>query len=180
MKLYAFIADGFETVEALGVVDILRRGGVDVCTVSIKSDRTVISSHRIPVIADALFDETDFGDGDALFLPGGLPGTTNLEAHEGLSKLIDQYAAEGKILGAICAAPSILGHHNLLQGKNATCFPGYENDLYGANAVGEGVVKDGRIVTGKGMGKTVDIGLALLEMLTDKATADTVKNKIQY
>lgn len=180
MKLYAFLADGFETVEALGVIDILRRGGVDVCTVSIKPERTVTTSHKIPVIADVTFDDADFGDGDALFLPGGLPGTTNLEAHEGLSKLIDQYDAEGKILSAICAAPSILGHHNILNGKNATCFPGYESDLYGANATGEGVVKDGRIVTGKGMGKTVDMGLVLLEMLTDKDNADLIKNKIQY
>ena len=180
MKLYAFLADGFETVEALGVIDILRRGGVDVCTVSIKADKTVTTSHKIPVIADVVFAGTDFSDGDALFLPGGLPGTTNLEAHEGLAKLIDEYNEQGKILSAICAAPSILGHHNILKGKNATCYPGYEEDLYGANATGEGVVRDGRIVTGKGMGKTVDLGLTLLEMLTDKANADLIKNKIQY
>lgn len=180
MKLYAFLADGFETVEAIGVIDILRRGKVDVCTVSISGSRTVTSSHKIPVEADALFDELDFEDGDALFLPGGVPGTPNLEAHEGLSKLIDKYDAEGKILAAICAAPSILGHHNVLKGRKATCFPGYEEELYGAEYTGEGVVRDGRILTGKGMGKTVDMGLALLEMMSDKENAELIKGKIQY
>lgn len=180
MKLYAFLADGFETVEALGVIDILRRGKVEVCTVSIMDTKTVITSHRIPVIADALFDECDFSDGDAIFLPGGLPGTTNLEAHEGLSKLIDKYYNDNKIVSAICAAPSILGHHNILQGKKATCFPGYEEDLYGATATGDGVVVDGKVVTGKGMGKTIDMGLALLELLSDKNNAEIIKGKIQY
>lgn len=180
MKLYAFLADGFETVEALGVIDILRRGKVDVCTVSISGDRMVTSSHRIPVEADELFENLDFNDGDALFLPGGVPGTPYLEAHEGLSKLIDRYYAEGKILAAICAAPSILGHHNILKGRKATCFPGYENELYGAESTGAGVVRDGNVITGKGMGKTVDMGLELLEMMSDKANAELIKGKIQY
>lgn len=180
MKLYAFLADGFETVEALGVVDILRRGGVEVCTVSISDSHQVVTSHKVPVIADALFDECDFADGDAVFLPGGLPGTTKLEAHEGLAGLIDSFYSEGKYIAAICAAPSILGHHGILRGRKATCFPGYEKDLEGAEATGEGVTVDGRIITGKGMGKTVDFGLKILELLTDKANADSIKKKIQY
>ncbi len=180
MKLYAFLADGFETVEALGVVDILRRGGVEVCTVSISDSRQVVTSHKVPVIADALFDECDFADGDAVFLPGGLPGTTKLEAHEKLAGLIDSFYSEGKYIAAICAAPSILGHHGILRGRKATCFPGYEKDLEGAEATGEGVTVDGRIITGKGMGKTIDFGLKILELLTDKSNADSIKKKIQY
>lgn len=180
MKLYAFLADGFETVEALGVVDILRRGRVDVITVSVMGRTQVVSSHNIPVIADCVFENCDFSDGDAIFLPGGLAGTDNLEAHEGLSKVIDEYFVSGRIVSAICAAPRILGHHNILNGKNATCYPGFEKDLYGANVKEDGVVTDGYIVTGKGMGKTVDMGLALLKLLEGTQKADDVKYKIMY
>lgn len=180
MKLYAFLADGFETVEALGVIDILRRGKVDVCTVSKSSSASTGILCDDVTIRLPLIENLDFNDGDALFLPGGVPGTPNLEAHEGLSKLIDRYYAEGKILAAICAAPSILGHHNILKGRKATCFPGYENELYGAESTGAGVVRDGNVITGKGMGKTVDMGLELLEMMSDKANAELIKGKIQY
>lgn len=180
MKVYAFLAEGFETVEALGVIDILRRGKVDVVTVSIMKDRMVTTSHGVPVMADKMFEECDFSDGDALFLPGGLPGTDNLEAHEGLSRLIDRYYEEGKYLTAICAAPRILGHHNILQGKKATCFPEYIEDLYGATVTGNGVEKDEKIITGRGMGKTVDMGLLMLAEFANQETSDLIKKKIQY
>lgn len=180
MKLYAFLADDFETVEALGVVDIMRRGGVEVCTVSISDKREVVTSHKIPVIADAIFDECSFDDGDVLFLPGGMPGTTRLDAHEGLSALIDRYYSEGKYIAAICAAPSILGHHGILKGRRATSFPGFEKELEGATVTGEGVTVDGKIITGRGMGKTIDFALTILEILTGKDNAEAIKSKIQY
>ena len=180
MKLYAFLADGFETVEALAVIDVLRRGNIDVCTVSISDHKEVVSAHNIPVMADRIFNECDFSDGDALFLPGGMPGTLNLEAHEGLSKLIDKYNEEGKYLAAICAAPSILGHHNILNGKKATCYPGYEKDLYGAEASKEAVVVDGKVITARGMGKAVGLGLKLLEVFAGKDTADKMAQVIQF
>ncbi len=180
MKIYVFLADGFETVEALGVVDILRRGGVDVCTVSISDTTTVVTSHKVPVIADCLLKDTDFSDGDALFLPGGIPGTPNLEACEDLHKLIDRYNAEDKYLAAICAAPSILGHYGVLKGKRATSYPGYEEELTGATYTGAGVEVDGKVITGRGMGKTVDFGLKLLEIFTDSANAAKIGKAIQY
>lgn len=180
MKLYTFLADGFETVEALGVIDILRRGKAEVVTVSVMGGNKVVSSHNIPVIADCVFEDCDFSDGDAVFLPGGLAGTDNLEAHEGVAKVIDEYFESGKIVSAICAAPRILGHHNMLKGKKATCYPGFEKDLYGADVKEDGVVTDGKIVTGKGMGKTVDMGLALLKLMEGDEKAEDVKNKIMY
>ncbi|MBD5158197.1 MAG: DJ-1/PfpI family protein [Butyrivibrio sp.] len=180
MKLYAFLADGFETVEALGVVDIMRRGGVEVCTVSVSDRLEVVTSHNIMVLADKLFDDCDFSDADVVFLPGGLPGTKNLEAHEGLCALIDKAFADGKYIAAICAAPSILGHRGILKGKTATCFPGYEDELDGAMPTGEGFCVDGKIITGKGMGKTIDFALAILEALTGKDNAEEIKSKIQY
>lgn len=180
MKLYAFLADGFETVEALGVVDIMRRGGVEVCTVSVSDRLEVVTSHNITVLADKLFDDCDFSDADVVFLPGGLPGTKNLEAHEGLCALIDKAFADGKYIAAICAAPSVLGHRGILKGKRATCFPGYEDELDGAIATGEGFCADGKIITGKGMGKTIDFALAILEALTGKDNAEKIKSKIQY
>lgn len=180
MKLYAFLADGFETVEALGVVDIMRRGGVEVCTVSVSDRLEVVTSHNITVLADKLFDDCDFSDADVVFLPGGLPGTKNLEAHEGLCALIDKAFADGKYIAAICAAPSILGHRGILKGKRATCFPGYEDELDGAIPTGEGFCADGKIITGKGMGKTIDFALAILEALTGKDNAEEIKSKIQY
>ena len=179
MKIYTFLADGFETVEALAVVDILRRGGHEVVTVSIKDTREVMSAQKIPVIADITFAEGDFGDGDAVFLPGGMPGTLNLEAHEGLSMILDSYAARGRYVAAICAAPSILGHHNILDGKRATCYPGFEKDLYGATCTGAGVEVDGKLVTGRGMGKAVEMGLTLLSLLSDEETARKMAASIQ-
>ena len=180
MKLYAFLADGFETVEALGVVDIMRRGGVEVCTVSVSDRLEVVTSHKVTVLADKLFDDCDFSDVDVVFLPGGMPGTKNLEAHEGLCGLIDKAFADGKYIAAICAAPSILGHRGILKGKRATCFPGYEDELDGALPTGEGFCVDGKIITGKGMGKTVDFALAILKLLTGKENAEEIKSKIQY
>lgn len=180
MKVYTFLADGFETIEALCVVDILRRAKIDVTTVSIKNSKEVVSAHNIPVIADAIFDEIDFSDGDALFLPGGLKGTNNLEAHEGLKKLISDYHKDDKYLIAICAAPSILGHMGLLEGKKATCYPGFEKDLLGAIYKGDGVVEDGKIITARGMGKTVDLGLKLLKIFEGNEAAIKMGNTIQY
>lgn len=180
MKFYVFLGNGFETVEALGVVDILRRGKVDVCTVSINETREVVSSHNIPVIADILFNESDYSDGDGLLIPGGLKGVENLEAHKELAKVIDKYAADGKFVTSICAGPSILGHHGLLKGRKATCYPGFEKDLEGAVCNGAAYEVDGKYITGKGMGKTIDFALAILEALTDKETAEHVAKTTMF
>lgn len=180
MKVYVFLANGFETVEALAPIDILRRGAVEVCTVSISDDKMVESKQGVKVCADMIYAEGEFGDGDMLFLPGGIPGTPNLEAHNGLAALIDKYYSDGKYLAAICAAPSILGHHEVLKGKRATCYPGFEEDLIGATTCADGVVVDGHIITGKGMGKSIEMGLAMLSVCKDAQTANSVKESIQF
>lgn len=179
-KAYLFFATGFEEVEALTVVDILRRGGVDCKTVSVTGDYDVTSSHAITVRADLLFDEQDLGDGDMLILPGGIPGTPNLKAHAGLDKLIDQYHEAGKYLAAVCAAPTVYGEKGLLKGKKATCYPGMEEGLVGADKQTDKVVCDGQFITSRGMGTCVDFGLTLLAKLTDKDTAQTIGKKIVY
>lgn len=179
-KAYLFFATGFEEVEALTVVDILRRGGVDCKTVSIMGDYDVTSSHNVTVRADLVFEHQSLDDGDMLIMPGGIPGTPNLKAHKGLEKLILQYQEKGKYLAAVCAAPTIYGEMGLLEGKDATCYPGMEDGLLGANKKTEKVVCDGQFITSRGMGTCIDFGLVLLEKLTDKEMADTISKKIVY
>ncbi|MGN0153649.1 MAG: DJ-1 family glyoxalase III [Lachnospiraceae bacterium] len=179
-KVYLFLATGFEEVEALTVVDILRRGGVDCKTVSITGDYDVTSSHMVTIRADLLFDETDLSDGEMLVMPGGIPGTPNLKAHAGLDKLIRQYNEAGKYLAAVCAAPTIYGEKGLLEGKNATCYPGMEDGLVGANKLTDSVVCDGQFITSRGMGTCIDFGLTLLAALTDSKNADEIGRKIVY
>ena len=179
-KVSAFMAAGLEEVECLTVVDLLRRGGVPVQTVSMTGSKEVIGSHDIPIIADVIFEEEDFSDSDVLFIPGGVPGVPNLTAHEGLGKLLKAHAAAGKRLAAICAGPSVLGRLGLLKGKKATCFPGWEKYLDGAEYTGDGITTDGMVTTGRGLGYAVDMGLELLRLLKGQETADAVKAKIQY
>lgn len=179
-KAYLFFATGFEEVEALTVVDILRRGGVDCKTVSVTGDYDVTSSHAVTIRADLLFEEQSLEDGDMLILPGGIPGTPNLKAHAGLDKLIRQYHEAGKYLAAVCAAPTVYGEKGLLQGRKATCFPGMESGLVGAEHREDKVVCDGQFITSRGMGTCIDFGLTLLEKLTDEANAKTIGQKIVY
>ncbi len=179
-KAYLFFATGFEEVEALTVVDILRRGGVDCKTVSVTGDYDVTSSHAVTVRADLLFEEQGLKDGDMLILPGGIPGTPNLKAHAGLDKLIRQYHEAGKYLAAVCAAPTVYGEKGLLQGRKATCFPGMESGLVGAEHREDKVVCDGQFITSRGMGTCIDFGLTLLAKLTDEANAQTIGQKIVY
>lgn len=179
-KAYLFLATGFEEVEALTVVDILRRGKVDCKTVSIMGDYDVISSHAVTVRADLIFEEQDLSDADMLIMPGGIPGTPNLKAHKGLEQLILQYRENRKYLVAVCARPTIYGEMGSLEGKNATCYPGMEEGLHGANYLVNRVVCDGQFITSRGMGTCIDFGLMLLEKLTDKDNADEVAHKIIY
>lgn len=179
-KAYLFFATGFEEVEALTVVDILRRGGVDCKTVSVTGDYDVTSSHAVTIRADLLFEEQSLKDGDMLILPGGIPGTPNLKAHAGLDKLIRQYHEAGKYLAAVCAAPTVYGEKGLLQGRKATCFPGMESGLVGAEHREDKVVCDGQFITSRGMGTCIDFGLTLLAKLTDEGNAQTIGQKIVY
>lgn len=179
-KAYLFLATGFEEVEALTVVDLLRRGGVECKTVSVTGDYDVMSSHGITVRADLLFDETDLAKGDMLILPGGMPGTTNLKAHTGLNALINRYHEAGKYLAAVCAAPTVYGEMGLLRDKKATCYPGMEDGLRDAFFVTDSVVQDGQFITSRGMGTCIEFGLKLLELLTNRKNSDDIAAKIVY
>lgn len=180
-KVYMFFADGFEEIEALASVDVLRRGGVETVMVSVTGNEYVTGSHNIVIKCDALFEEKGYDDGDLLFLPGGMPGTSTLMKHEGLKKLLLEYADAGKKLAAICAAPSVLGVNGLLNGKNAICFPGFEEQLEGACvSADKKVVVDGNVITGKGMGVATEFGLAILKELEGEATAVKIATAIQY
>nr|WP_297169008.1 DJ-1 family glyoxalase III [uncultured Dysgonomonas sp.] len=165
-KALIFLTTGFEEIEALATVDILRRGEVDVKTVSLTDEKTVVGSHAIPVVADVLFSDVDFTAIDMLILPGG---TTKINDHEGLKKQVKAFVEADKDIAAICAAPMVLGGLGLLRGKSATCYPGFEKYLDGANLkTQEAVVIDGKVVTGRGPGLTFDFALQLLEILAGK------------
>lgn len=178
--VYLFLAQGFEEVEALSPVDVLRRGGVDVVTVGVGS-KQITGSHKITVTADITTDELKGFDGaEAVILPGGMPGTLNLEADEKVISAVQYCASKGLIIGAICAAPSILGHLGLTKGRRATAFPGFETELEGALPCEDGFVeRDGTIITAKGMGVATDFGLELLSALKGEAAAAKVKGAIQ-
>ena len=179
-QIYAFLAEGFEEVECLAVVDLLRRAKLQVSLISITGEKAVTGSHHITVLADALFEETNLSNADLLFLPGGVPGTPNLAAHKGLTDALKNHAANGKRLAAICAAPSILGGLNILKNKKATCYPGWEDKLTDAIYQPKGVVTDGTITTAKGLGFAIDLGLELISLLLDKETSEKIKSGIQY
>lgn len=179
-KVYAFLADGSEEVELLAVVDVLMRGGQDVKLVSVTGTRDVVTAHKVKIQADLEFSEADVTDADLLFLPGGMPGTRNLEAHEGLIAALKQANAEKKRIAAICAAPSILGKLGFLEGKQATCFPGFEPDLKGAAYTKQGVITDGNITTARGLGYALDLGIELLKYLAGEHEAQKIKEAIQY
>ena len=178
MKAYIFLADGFEEIEAIAPIDIFRRAKIEVTTVSISENKIVQGAHGIPVIADYLFTETDFSDNDILYLPGGMPGTKNLDAHEGLKDLISKQTLENKKLAAICAAPSILGKMGILNGKEAICYPGFENKLQGAILSKNKIVKSGNIYTAKGAGVAVQFALKLVEELKGPEVAQELADSI--
>lgn len=176
-KAFVFLAQGFEVTEALATVDVLRRGKVETKTVSISDKKEVESSNGTLVKADMTFDKKVLQKGDMIVLPGGIPGTPNLEAFFPLIELIGDYNREGKWIAAICAAPTILGHLGLLRGKRAVCYPGMEEGLEGAVVANESVVRDGNIITAKGMGVSQLFGVRLLEVLTDRSFAEQVAAK---
>lgn len=179
-KVYIFLADGFEEIEGLTVVDMLRRADIDITMVSISGKLDITGGHQIIVKADALFEETDFDDADMLVLPGGKVGTDNLSNHDGLDKLLKDFASKDKYLSAICAAPSILGTKGLLKDRQAICYPGFEQYLNGAEIVNKAVVVDGNIITSKGMGTAIDFSLALIKVLKSKEDATKIASSIQY
>lgn len=177
--VYVFLAEGFEEIEALTPVDILRRGGIDVKTVGVGS-KTVTGSHGINVICDLNETDVNLTDISAVILPGGMPGTINLEKSQTVLNALDYAYKNAKIIGAICAAPSIIGKLGFLNGKEAICFDGFEKYLSGAVVSDASVVQDGQIITARGAGVASEFGFKILSALKDAKTADKLKNDMKY
>ena len=179
-QICVFLADGFEEIEGLTVVDLLRRAGVDVTTVSITGSYTIHGAHGIDVQADKLFEEVKYEEKDMIVLPGGMPGTRKLGEHCGVKEVLEQFYQNEKYIAAICAAPSVLGKYGMLKGRKATSYPGFEDALIGAEYVSESVVADGFVITSRGLGTAIDFSLKLIEKLIDVEKADAIKESIIY
>ena len=176
--VYVFLADGFEIIEALAPVDVRKRAGFEVKTVGV-GGQMITSSCGVQVACDMEIGDFDFYSVEAIILPGGMPGTLNLENNELVQKAIDNAMNIDVPVCAICAAPSILGHKGLLDGREAICYPGFEDALEGAEISSDYVVTDGNIITAKGAGVCIDFGLEIVKKLKDEQTANTVKAQIQ-
>ena len=175
-----FFGTGYEEIEALTVVEILRRAGEEIEMVSITGERTVTSSHGVEVTMDKVLSEVNFDETDVIVLPGGMPGTKNLEACEALMEQVDAFVKADKLVAAVCAAPSILGHRGHLKGKKACSFPNFEDHLEGAQVCREPAVRDGNIITGRGMGAAIPFALAILEALQSREAADQMAKTIVF
>lgn len=176
--VYVLLADGFEEIEALTPIDIMRRAGIEVKTAAIKN-KVVTGAHNIPVTADITVQEIEPENAELIMLPGGA-GHELLDASNDVHALLNYAAANGVYIAAICAAPSILGKKMMLEGKKAVCFPGFEKYLYGAEISSDKVVTDGKIITAKGAGAASDFGFVITELLKDKKTADKLRKTMQY
>jgi 4-methyl-5(b-hydroxyethyl)-thiazole monophosphate biosynthesis len=181
-KVALYLAEGFEEVEALATVDILRRGGIQVDTISIGATLEVMGSHNIPVRADRkLSDVFEFNEYQMMILPGGMPGTINLSNNDRLKEIILSQNEKKKYIAAICAAPMILGKLGLLQGKEATCYPGVEENLIGATyREDKNVVVEENIITSRGMGTVLEFALKLVEILSGKENSEAVSKAILF
>lgn len=179
-QAYIFLAEGFEEMEAVTPLDLLRRVGVDGKFVSVTGKKSVTGAHGVSYTADVLFEDTDFSAADALILPGGMPGTTNLQAHNGLTSLLKDAYAKGKLVCAICAAPMVLGGLGFLSGRTATIYPGMEAHLIGAHPSAEKVCVDGNIVTSRGPATAVPFGLKIAELLVGSEKAEALAKDIVW
>lgn len=177
--IYVLLTNGFEEVEAITPIDIMRRAGLSVQTAAVGEGLTMVGSHQIPVTCDISLDEIDVDSMDALILPGG-PGHTSLDGSAEVQRLIDYAVSKNILVAAICASPSILGKKGLLDGRKATSFPGFEKYLIGAEITGEKAVKDGNFITARGAGASAEFGFLITETLAGKEIADELKGSMQY
>lgn len=179
-KVYIFLADGFEDIEGLTVVDLMRRAGIEITTVSVKDTKEVTTAHGITLLTDRLFKNTDFSGGDMLVLPGGMPGTVNLGAYEPLIELLKNYYTEGKKIAAICAAPSIFAKLGFLKGRRATSYPSFLDQQSGAVITEDPVVTDGNVTTSRGLGTAIDFALSLITQLLGEKKAEEIADSVLY
>ena len=177
--IYAFLANGFEEIEAISVIDILRRAGVDIKTVGVEGD-CVKGTHGIELRCDCCLNEISSSEAEGVVLPGGMPGTTNLLKSEKVCDAIRDAYSKGKLIGAICAAPSILGEIGILSGKNVCCYPGFESKLKLANISLENVCVDGNIITSKGPGTAIEFSLEIVKYLKGTNVKDKIQEQLQW
>lgn len=176
MFVSVFFAEGFEEIEAITIVDVLRRAGVETKMVSITDSKTVMGSHNIPITTDILFSELNESEIEMVVLPGGLPGSTNLQKHEGLQKLIASFHNQKRALAAICAAPMVFGEAGILNGESAVCYPGFEKHLKGAKSSDDSVIKSNHFITSKGPGTAFYFAFKIVEQLKGAEVANNLKN----
>ena len=179
-KVYLFLANGFEEVEAMTPVDVFRRAGIEVVTVSITGSEFVKGAHNVIIKADKVFAECKFTDADLLVLPGGMSGATNLNEHQGLRNLLIEHNLRHKKIGAICAAPLVLGGLGLLKGKKATCYPGFEKFLTDAEYTADLVTVDSNITTGEGPAASLEFAYTLLEQIAGSKPVDPIREGMMY
>jgi len=177
-RIAVFLADGFEEIEAIAVIDVLRRADFDVTTVSITEKPEVTGAHQVIILADKVFGDVSFELIDMIVLPGGMPGARNLNEHAGLREQILNFHEQNKWLGAICAAPLVFGSLGILKNKQATCYPGYENQLHGAMVTAEATEVSGKIITGKGAGVAIQFALKIVEQLKGESLANEIARKM--
>jgi len=177
-KIAVHLAEGFEEIEAISIIDVLRRADFDVTVISITKSIEVCGAHDIIVKADSLFEDVDYKIIDMIVLPGGMPGAENLKAHGGLREQILNFNDSNKPLAAICAAPMVFGNLGLLKYKNATCYPGFEDELHGAIITGNDVEEADNIITGKGAGVAIQFALKIVEILKGKKLVDELSRKM--
>jgi len=179
-KIGIFMADGCEEIEGLTVVDIVRRAKMEIETISITDKAEVTSSHNVTFKTDTTKSQADYDSLDGIVLPGGMPGTLNLGADETVVATIKKFAAEGKLVAAICAAPSVLGENHILEGKKATCHPGFEDKLLGAEWLEQPVVVDGNVITSRGMGTAIPFALEIVRYFKDDEAVDHIRQGLVY
>lgn len=179
-RIAVFLAEGFEEIEALTVVDLCRRAGLDTDMVSVTENRMVKGSHGIGVTADLCLQELDFDKLDMIVLPGGMPGTLNLEDCKALMEQTDAFYKAGKCISAICAAPSIFGHRGYLQGRNACCYPGFESELTGAEVSEKQVEVSDHVTTSRGLGTAIPFALAIVERFCGAEKAEKLAKSVVY
>lgn len=178
--IYVFLATGFEDIEALAPVDIMRRAGLEVQTVSITGERIVESAHGVGIVADLLLPDVDFSGAEMLVLPGGLPGSTNLDACQPLTAAIKRHFEAGGPIAAICAAPLVFGHLGVLQGRRATCYPGVETELKGATYTAAIVEQDENIITGKGPAAAFEFGYTIVDFFLGEGASQPLRQGMIY
>ena len=178
--IYVFLATGFEDIEAIAPVDIMRRAGLEVQTVSITGEEIVTSAHGVGIASDLLLSDVDFSSAEMLVLPGGLPGSTNLDACKPLTEAIKRHFESGGPIAAICAAPLVYGHLGLLQGRRATCYPGVERELKGATYTAAIVERDGNIITGKGPAAAFEFGYTIVDFFLGEGASQPLRQGMIY